>query len=392
MESIRRAIRAKPARQQPDWADPGRLRIVTERLSASRPLVRAKDVRLLKARLAQVARGEAHVVQCGDCAEDPDEHTVGDVARKTAVLDLLAGTMRLATHKPVLRVGRLAGQYAKPRSADVERFDGRELAVYRGHLVNRPEPTPDHRRADPANILRCYHAAREVMRNLGWLGGSRYASMIADARVWTSHEALLLDYELPMLRPDGQGGVLLGSTHWPWLGERTRQYDGAHTALLATISNPVACKIGPAIERDDLLALCDRLDPRREPGRLTLISRMGADAVRRRLPELAEAVRAAGHPVIWLTDPMHGNTVSTHTGLKTRYVNMILREVREFQAAIQAAGAVTGGLHLETTPDDVTECVDDASTVDQVAHKYTTLCDPRLNVRQAVAVAAAWQG
>jgi 3-deoxy-7-phosphoheptulonate synthase len=210
--------------------------------------------------------------------------------------------------------------------------------------------------------------------------------------VWTSHEALLLDYEVPLVRSDETGRRYLASTHWPWIGYRTNQLDGAHVALLASVANPVASKVGPGMSTDELLALCERLDPDREPGRLTLIARMGAEAVAEQLPAMAAAVRAAGHPVIWLSDPMHGNTVTAPEGRKTRLVETVLREVKEFQNAIADAGAVVGGLHLETTPDDVTECAHDEHSLESVGDRYTTLCDPRLNPAQALEVAAAWQG
>ncbi|HEK0130995.1 TPA: phenazine biosynthesis protein PhzC, partial [Pseudomonas aeruginosa] len=197
---------------------------------------------------------------------------------------------------------------------------------------------------------------------------------------------------LSMLREDEQRRVYLGSTHWPWIGERTRQVDGAHVALLAEVLNPVACKVGPEIGRDQLLALCERLDPRREPGRLTLIARMGAQKVGERLPPLVEAVRAAGHPVIWLSDPMHGNTIVAPCGNKTRLVRSIAEEVAAFRLAVSGSGGVAAGLHLETTPDDVTECVADSSGLHQVSRHYTSLCDPRLNPWQALSAVMAWSG
>ncbi|HEX2317136.1 MAG TPA: 3-deoxy-7-phosphoheptulonate synthase, partial [Thermomonospora sp.] len=346
----------------------------------------------LRAWLARVAAGEALVVQAGDCAEDPRECTPAWVARKAAVLDLLAGTLKMAAHRPVLRVGRIAGQFAKPRSRPLERVGGTDLPVFRGHMVNEPEPTPEGRRPDPLRILTGYMAAGDIMEHLGWLrrdglGARPFAGI--EAPVWTSHEALLLDYEIPMLRRDDRGRVWLGSTHWPWIGERTRQVDGAHVALLAEVANPVGCKVGPSMEPGELLALCERLDPGREPGRLTLISRMGADAVADRLPPLVEAVRSAGHPVIWMCDPMHGNTVTAAGGLKTRLLPRIVQEVRLFRRAVEAAGGVAGGLHLETTPDDVAECVADEAAGPDAA-RYTTHCDPRLNPRQAVSVVASW--
>ncbi|MEV7679900.1 3-deoxy-7-phosphoheptulonate synthase [Streptomyces sp. NPDC088341] len=381
-------IRLRRAFQQPPWEDPLQVRQVRKELATRPALVDAGDVRTLRSLLARVAEGEAHVVQAGDCAEDPAECTQGYVARKAGLLDMLAGALQMDTCKPVVRAGRMAGQFAKPRSKPTEWVGDLELPVYRGHMVNSPEPDPELRRADPERLLAGYRSARDVMGYLGWPdhGGRTRIG----APIWTSHEALLLDYEIPMLRRDEQGRLLLASTHWPWIGERTRQVDGAHVALLAEVINPVACKVGPRMTVDELLALCERLDPERERGRLTLIARMGAEAVAERLPALVEAVGAAGHPVIWLTDPMHGNTVSTPDGLKTRYLRTVTREVREFQHAVRNAGGIAGGLHLETTPDDVTECVESESRVDDVGAKYTTFCDPRLNPGQALSVISAW--
>jgi 3-deoxy-7-phosphoheptulonate synthase len=290
----------------------------------------------------------------------------------------------------VVRVGRLAGQFAKPRSRPTERVGGVELPVYRGHMVNSPEPDPELRRPDPERMLLGYEASREVLDHLGWLSGATRTGLVTP--VWTSHEALLLDYEIPMLRRDEQGRLLLTSTHWPWIGDRTRQVDGAHVALLAEVVNPVACKVGPGMTRDELLALCEKLDPGREPGRLTLFARMGVERVAEQLPPLVAAVRAAGHPVSWLSDPMHGNTVTTGDGLKTRCLQAISSEVRQFQHAVRSAGGVAAGLHLETTPDDVTECVRNVAHIEHAGDKYTSLCDPRLNPHQALTVVSSWLG
>ncbi|MFK8909593.1 3-deoxy-7-phosphoheptulonate synthase [Streptomyces sp. YS-3] len=390
MNSVHTFLRSLPAVQQPDWEDHPELVRVRRELAALPPLVEADDVDRLHARLAEVAAGRVQVVQCGDCAEDWAESGHGDVARKTGLLDMLAGVMRMTSHKPVLRVGRLAGQYGKPRSRPTETVAGVELPVYRGHMVNSPEPDPELRRADPTRMLTGYRAARGILELLGWSGPGRGARH--EAPVWTSHEALLLDYELPSLRARDDGRPVLTSTHWPWVGERTRHLEGAHVALLAAVANPVACKVGPAMTSADLLALCERLDPGRVPGRLTLIARMGADTVGERLPSLVAAVRAAGHPVIWLTDPMHGNTVIGPDGLKTRLVKTVVREVVEFHRAVTTAGGTAGGIHLETTPDDVTECVGDQDRLHEVGDKYTSFCDPRLNPRQALTVASSWLG
>jgi len=291
----------------------------------------------------------------------------------------------------VVRVGRLAGQFAKPRSRPVETVDGVDLPAFRGLMVNSPERNALARRPDPLRMLLCHRAASTAMGYL-WRASSWRPN--TSGPVWTSHEALVLDYELPQIRHLSGGRLMLGSTHWPWIGDRTRQIDGAHVRLFSAISNPVACKVGPGMTPDELKALCAALDPAREPGRLTLIARLGADLVAQRLPELVAAVRAAGHPVIWLCDPMHANTVIAADGRKTRQVDTIVREVRAFQEAVTAAGGVAGGLHLETTPDEVSECVADADalSVHRPDDRYTTLCDPRLNPEQALAVVANWAG
>jgi 3-deoxy-7-phosphoheptulonate synthase len=383
-------VRRKTALQQPAWDDSAQIQRVREELATLPALVSAQDTRSLRSLLVKVAAGEANVVQAGDCAEDPGECTVGYIARKAGLLDVLAGTMRMITHKPVIRSARIAGQFAKPRSNSTEWVGDQELPVYRGHMVNCPEPDPDGRRPDPGRLLSGYRAASDAMHHLGWWGP--FGRSTIDPKAWTSHEALLLDYEVPMVRRDEDGRWLLTSTHWPWVGERTRQIDGAHVALLAEIVNPVACKVGPKMQVDELLTLCERLDPGREMGRLTLIARLGADTVSHRLPPLVAAVQAEGHPVIWLSDPMHGNTVTAPDGLKTRLLDTIVREVEGFQCAVRTGGGVLGGLHLETTPDDVTECVRDESCLDEVGTKYTSFCDPRLNPAQAVSVVTAWQG
>lgn len=389
MDEVLRDIRIRTALQQPEWPDPVRTEQVGDTLAAGPALVRAPDLAVLRAALARVAAGEALVVQSGDCAEDPAECTAADVSRKAALLDLLAGTLRMNALKPVIRVGRIAGQFTKPRSSATESVGGTLLPVFRGHMVNGPEPDLEARRPDPLRMLTCHMAADEIMKHLGWQRDAPLHDSLGPP-VWTSHEALLLDYEMPMLRTAEDGTLFLGSTHWPWIGERTRQLDGAHVALLAQVSNPVACKVGPSMDPAELVALCARLDPDRSPGRLTLISRMGADRVSQRLPRLVEAVREAGHPVIWLTDPMHGNTVTAPDGNKTRHVEIVSDEVRRFQEAVTGAGGVCGGLQLETTPTDVTECVSCQADLDRVGDKYTTFCDPRLNPLQAVSVVSAW--
>ncbi len=381
-------IRLSTALQQPEWSDTSQVRRVGEVLAARPPLVRAADVQTLRAQLAEVVAGRALVLQAGDCAENTEDCTPVHVSRKAAMLDVLAGTLRMIAHKPVVRAGRIGGQFGKPRSQTTEQVGDVTLPVFRGHLVNGPEPTPESRAADPLRILTGYMAASDIMEHLGWRGASRRSD--SDPPVWTSHEALILDYEVPMLRRTGPGTLMLGSTHWPWVGERTRQVTGPHVELLATICNPVACKVGPQVTEEELIALCERLDPDREPGRLTLITRIGAGLASSRLPALVESVQAAGFPVIWLCDPMHANTVRTPDGRKTRVVETLRQEVRDFVAAVSSAGGVPGGLHLETTPDDVTECVADEAGLEELGDRYTSLCDPRLTLDQAIEVVSAW--
>ncbi|MEU5779377.1 3-deoxy-7-phosphoheptulonate synthase [Streptomyces venezuelae] len=389
MKDVIREIRIRGALQQPEWSDLPQLNRVGEALAARPALVEGDDLATLRTLLGKVALGEAMVLQSGDCAEDPQECTRPHVARKAALLEMLAGSLGLITGRPVLRVGRIAGQFAKPRSKPTEHVDGVELPVFRGHMVNGPEPDVESRRPDPLRILTGYMAAGDIMEHLGWRERAAKRAVVQPP-VWTSHEALLLDYETPMLRMDDKGRMFLGSTHWPWIGERTRQVEGAHVALLSQVSNPVACKVGPSMEAAELLALCERLDPWRDPGRLTLIARMGANAVADRLPPLVEAVREAGHPVIWLSDPVHGNTVTAPGGYKTRLVGTVQREDTAFVQAVTAAGGTAGGLHLEATPDDVTECAGTEADLDRVGERYLSCCDPRLNPAQALSVVSAW--
>lgn len=382
------AWRRLPAEQQPDWEDADLLRRVSDELAELRPLVAADEIDTLRSLLAEVAVGAAQVIQAGDCAEDPAESTSGHIARKTGLLDALAGAMKMRSHKPVVRVGRIGGQFAKPRSKATECVGGVEIPVYRGHMVNSPQPDPEQRRPDPKRLLLGYWAASTVLDILRPRHGM--GTSWVEAPVWTSHEALLLDYEVPMVRQTPDGRLMLSSTHWPWIGDRTRQVDGAHVALLAAVSNPVACKVGPSMSVGELLELCERLDPAREPGRLTLIARMGADRVADKLPALVEAVHAGGWPVIWLCDPMHGNTISASNGRKTRLVPTVIREIEAFHAVLTEAGVLAGGLHLEVTPDQVVECLEENQL--GATELYTSFCDPRLNPQQAVAVVSAWRG
>lgn len=372
-----------PVLQQPKWPDPASVEVIRQELSGLSPLVDVDSPGRLRSLLAEVAEGRSLVLQAGDCAEDPSECTPELVGRKVRLINALADVVGAISGKPVIRVGRIGGQYAKPRSLPTERVGDLELPVFRGHLVNSPVFDALERQADPQRLRAGYQAASEVMSHLGAGPGAG----AGDPEVWTSHEALVLDYEEPLIRTDAAGRMVLASTHWPWIGERTRQVDGAHVALLAKVDNPVACKVGPTMDVAQLLELCARLDPHRQPGRLTLIARLGADTVADALPPLVAAVKDAGHPVIWMGDPMHANTVADRHGRKTRMLESIVREIIHFQAAVRSAGATPGGLHLEATPEEVSECISPCSAADG---RYTTLCDPRLNPLQAVRAVSAW--
>ncbi|MDQ1743461.1 MAG: 3-deoxy-7-phosphoheptulonate synthase, partial [Pseudonocardiales bacterium] len=304
------------------------------------------------------------------------------IHRKVGMLRSLAGIMQHGSTVPVVRIGRLGGQFAKPRSAASETYADVELPTYRGHLVNDPAPTVEARVPDPRRLTNGYRAAASISGLLREMPAGNI-----EERVWMSHEALILDYELPQVRHHSEFGAFLSSTHIPWIGNRTNDPDGAHVGLLASVVNPVACKVGPDMTQERLLALCRKLDPFREPGRLTLISRMGLAHIADHLPALMQAVAAAGYPVIWLCDPMHGNTEMTVTGSKVRYLDTVQAEVARFRDCCDEAGVWAGGLHLETTPDDVLECAAAPhSHPVGAADRYTSLCDPRLNLNQAIAV------
>jgi 3-deoxy-7-phosphoheptulonate synthase len=380
-----RQIRLLPAEQQPQWRHHPDLPRISSALAAAPALIGPAEIDGLRGLLAEAAAGRLQILQAGDCAEDPTQNSSQCLSRKLGLVEALAAVMRVSTGLPVLTVGRIAGQFAKPRSRDSEQAGGVTLPVYRGPMINRPDPDLVARRHDPSLMLTCHAAAAATVRYLSRTEAGRTAPLL-----WTSHEALVLDYELPQLRRGEGAGLILTSAHWPWIGLRTCQPAYAHVAMLAAVSNPVACKVGPGTTAAEVVDVCARLDPLREPGRLTLIARMGAAAVTERLPALVTAVRRAAHPVIWLCDPMHANTTTTDGGRKTRLVSALVSEVRGFQQAVRGAGGTAGGLHLEVTPDPVTECVSSAAELPALGERYTTLCDPRLNPRQAIEVAAAW--
>ncbi len=418
-----------PARQQPQWPDPSALASAVETLGGSLPLVLPRECDLLKRRMAAVARGEAFLVQGGDCAESLDAVNAASIDRSVGTLQQLATVLGYAMSLPVVTVGRMAGQYAKPRSATTETRDGVELPVYRGDAVNGFAFTAADRTPDPHRLVRVHDASAATLNLVRAFATSEQASarhalegvrrFVAESpdraryealaaamvsaggftgtdgwhtpdELFVSHEGLLLDYETTLTRTDAHtGSPYAASGHLLWIGERTRQLDGAHVAYFSGIANPVAVKIGPGIGSDELLRLIEKLDPEREPGRLTLIVRMGAGRIRDVLPGLMEKVTAEGICVGWISDPMHGNTISAPCGRKTRRFDDILDELSGFFEVVGGLGGHPGGVHLELTGDDVTECVGGGTglTFDDLPGRYRSVCDPRLNREQSLDLA-----
>jgi 3-deoxy-7-phosphoheptulonate synthase len=419
------AWRTLPAAQQPNWPDPAVLREVSETLSGLPPLVVASEVDQLRERLGAVARGEAFLLQGGDCAETFQTSSQADIAGKVRVLLQMAVVLTYGASMPVVKLGRIAGQYAKPRSSDL---DASGLPSYRGDMVNdlNGERTPDPRR-----ILRAYHTAASTLNLLrayagGGLAaldrvhswntafarstetGSRYEQLAGEidravqfmracgvhdaalegVELYAGHEALILDYERALTRiEDGKAYDLSG--HFVWVGERTRQMDGAHLEFVSRIANPIGVKLGPTTSPEFAAELVERLDPQNTPGRLTLISRMGSQKVRDALPAIIEKVTSTGHLVVWQCDPMHGNTEETIDGVKTRHLDRIIDEVDGFFDVHAALGTHPGGLHVELTGDDVTECIGGTAelTAADLGRRYETACDPRLNIEQSLELA-----
>jgi 3-deoxy-7-phosphoheptulonate synthase len=358
---------------QPVWSEPGVLWATTERLRWLPPLVEAEDCAHLLHDLAAVTRGERVVLQAGDCAELFTDSAPARIRAKAAQLHDLGTRLHRTGRAPVL-VGRLAGQYAKPRSRLMEtRADGVEIPAYLGDAVNDRTPTAAARRPDPHRLLLAYaHSARGLR------------TLASGPATYTSHEALLLDYERPLLRPDPvRGGQFASSAHTVWIGERTRAVDGPHVQFAAGITNPVGMKIGPDADPSEVSALVARLAWEHPPGRLSLIVRMGARHVSERLPPIVRALGEDASRVVWLSDAMHGNTVRSARGLKTRVLREMTDEVKRFCAVLQANGTHPGGLHLEITPDKVHECVDDGADLATGPTRYRSACDPRLNPDQA---------
>jgi 3-deoxy-7-phosphoheptulonate synthase len=423
------AWRAMPLLQQPTWPDGEALRRAAAELAGFPPLVVPAEVDLLRTRLASVARGEAFLLQGGDCAETFAAATEPALRATLKTLLQMAVVLTYGASMPVLKVARIAGQYAKPRSSDV---DALGLPSYRGDMVNDLAPDPDARRPDPARLVRAYHTAASTLNLLravatggeadmrrvhDWnkdfvrtsLAGARYevlareidravrfmrACGVSDdalhgVELYASHEALILDYERALTRVGAEGAAYDLSAHFVWVGERTRALDGAHVEFVSRLANPVGVKLGPATDPDYVVELVERLDPDGQPGRLTLISRMGNRRVRDALPAIVEKVAATGHLVVWQCDPMHGNTEESASGYKTRHFERIVDEVRGFFEVHDALGTFPGGIHVELTGEDVTECLGGAQEIgdDDLAGRYETACDPRLNTQQALELA-----
>ena len=425
--------RDRPAAQQPDWPDPAAVEAVTREIASMPPLVFAGECDILKERLATVARGEAFVLQGGDCAETFAGSTADAIRGKLRTLLQMAVVLTYAASVPVVKIGRLAGQFAKPRSSVAETRNGVALPAYRGDAVNGLEFTAQARTPDPQRMLRACHYSAATLNlcraftqggyadlrqvhtwNTDFVAaspaGRRYETLAGEidraltfmhasgtdpaefrtVEFYASHEALLLEYERAMTRIDSRTGLPYDtSAHFPWIGERTRALDGAHVEFFRHIRNPVGVKLGPSITPQDALALVDRLNPDNEPGRLTFITRMGASEIRSALPPVVAKVAASGAHVTWVCDPMHGNTIEAPDGHKTRRVEDILAEVTGFFEVHRALGTHPGGIHIEFTGDDVTECVGGSHgiTEDDLINRYETACDPRLNRSQSLDLA-----
>ena len=428
--------RSKTARQMPSFLDQSGLATVEEQLASYPPLVFAGEARELTNKLGEVAEGRAFLLQGGDCAEAFADFTADKIRDTLRVILQMAVVLTFGSGMPVVKLGRIAGQFAKPRSAPDETIDGVTLPAYRGDIVNglafeATERNPDPRRqlqaysqsAATLNLLRAFtqggYASLDRVQawNLGFVGnspeGARYQDLadriteslafmracgITDANnpeilrtsFYTSHEALLLGYEQAMTRVDSTSGRWYDtSAHLVWIGDRTRQFDGAHVEFCRGIANPLGLKCGPTTATDDLMRLCDVLNPDNRPGRLTLIARMGYEQIDQHLPPLIRAVEREGRKVVWACDPMHGNTIKAGSGYKTRPFDRILSEVRSFFAIHKAEGTHAGGVHLEMTGQDVTECLGGAQAITEagLSDRYHTYCDPRLNAQQSLELA-----
>lgn len=426
------AWRKLPIKQQPQWPDAAELNRVTAELATLPPLVFAGEVDQLKARLGRVAQGEAFLLQGGDCAETFEAATADKIRNRVKTILQMAVVLTYGAAMPIVKMGRMAGQFAKPRSSDEETRGGITLPAYRGDIVNGYDFTPESRTADPRRIIQGYHTAASTLNLIraftqggfadlrevhSWNKGfaenpanKRYEQLAKEidraikfmaaagadfdelkrVEFYSSHEGLLMDYERPLTRIDSRTGYPYNtSAHFVWVGERTRDLDGAHIDYFSRIHNPIGIKLGPKTTADDVNKLIDILDPNREPGRLTFITRMGAGVIRDALPPLLEAVHASDALPVWVTDPMHGNGITTPNGYKTRRFDDVVDEVKGFFEAHHAVGTFPGGIHVELTGDDVTECLGGAEMIDEetLASRYESLCDPRLNHKQSLELA-----
>ena len=373
------------ARQQPAYEDQAAFEAATRELGAYPPLVPIAECDALKAALAEAQAGRAFLVQGDDCAESFAEFSAENIAGSTGLILAAARAIAAASGLPTIRVGRIAGQFAKPRTADPEVRAGEALPAYRGDIVNGLAFTPAARRADPERMFRAWGQAAATLSHVRMIAEAERAA------VFTSHEALLLGFEDALVRRDPASGRHWGSSgHFLWIGDRTRFTGSAHVELARGLSNPIGLKCGPSLDPGTLLRLLDRLDPAREPGRITLIARMGHGEVARRLPPLIRAVRGEGRPVLWSCDPMHGNTIETASRFKTRPLAHIFAELQGFFAAVAAEGAVPGGVHVEMSGRDIAECTGGAARIAEsdLGARYDSHCDPRLNPGQAMEVAA----
>ncbi|WP_462268461.1 class II 3-deoxy-7-phosphoheptulonate synthase [Desulfobacter sp.] len=423
------------ALQQPNWPDQKALEKVTKDLAMLPPLVFAGEIRTLKDLLAKASKGEAFLIQGGDCSEDFSQVTAPTIRETMKILLQMAVVMAYAGGKPAIKVGRIAGQFAKPRSSDTEIVDGVELPSYRGDMVNKSEASIKARTPNPKYILKGYYLAASTLNLLraftrggfaalhrvqAWnqefvaqspMGRSynRLAGQIDQAikfmntigiptdipqvnqtQIFTSHEALLLPYEEALTRIDSTTGDWYDcSAHMLWIGERTRQVDGAHVEFLRGVLNPIGVKIGPDHDIDNIKQLIETLNPENEPGRLTLITRMGCDNIEKKLPALLREIKKEGAHIVWNCDPMHANTYTSESGHKTRNFNDILTEITRFFEIHWAEGTIPGGVHLEMTGKNVTECVGGARNIvsEELHNRYDTTCDPRLNAEQSLEVA-----
>jgi 3-deoxy-7-phosphoheptulonate synthase len=374
--------REAEARQQPDYPDGASLDAALKEIGAYPPLVRAAQAHALRDAVAEAQAGRAFLLQGGDCAESFAHFSPEAISGSFALIQAMAARLAEAAGVPVIRMGRMAGQFAKPRSRAIDAREGRELPMYRGDIVNAAAFAVEARRPDPERLFHAYAQSAATLSHLAPLAGA------SGTPFYVGHEALLLGYEQALVRRDGAGWYG-GSAHFLWIGDRTRFPGSAHVELLRGLSNPIGIKCGPSLEAEALLQLLDALNPGRLPGRITLIARMGRNRLAERLPPLLHAVETDRQPVLWCCDPMHGNTSRAADGRKTRALDDMIAEASAFFALLRAEGAVPGGLHVELSGRDVTECTGLGVTGVELPSRYETLCDPRLNPPQAMALSEA---